>query len=80
MDINGKTALITGASSGMGTGIVNAMAQAGAAVILLARRKSLLRKAHELGGSERVNKWINLHSIGEKKNQLIRIAKEAEYI
>ncbi len=44
MDIKGKTALITGASSGMGTGIANAMAQAGATVILLSRRKDELDK------------------------------------
>jgi len=44
MDIKGKTALITGVSSGMGTGIANAMAQAGATVILLSRRKDELDK------------------------------------
>lgn len=44
MDIKGKTALITGASSGIGIGIANAMVHAGAAVILLGRRKDELDK------------------------------------
>lgn len=44
MDIQGKNVLITGASGGMGAGIANAMAQAGATVILLARRKDALDK------------------------------------
>ncbi|MFQ5573913.1 MAG: ribulose-phosphate 3-epimerase, partial [Nitrosopumilaceae archaeon] len=46
---------------------------------LQARRQTLLKKAHELGGSELVNKWIDLHQIGDKKNQLIKMAKEAGY-
>ena len=49
-------------------------------VILVARRKLLLQKANELGGSELVNKWINLHQIGKKKDQLIKLAKEADMI
>ncbi len=49
-------------------------------VILQERRLALLQKAHELGGTELVNKWIDLHLVGDKKNQLIRMAKEALYI
>ena len=44
MDIDGKTVIITGASSGMGIGIAKAMVNAGAIVILLARRKDELDK------------------------------------
>lgn len=44
--------------------------------ILHARRKLLIQKAHELGGSELVKKWIDLHIVGEKKDKLNRIAKE----
>ena len=44
MELNGKTALITGASSGMGVGIAKAFANAKVSVILLARRKDLLDK------------------------------------
>jgi len=48
MEINGKTVLITGASSGMGAGIAEAFAKAKASVILLARRKDLLDKAADI--------------------------------
>ncbi|HET6516808.1 MAG TPA: ribulose-phosphate 3-epimerase [Nitrosopumilaceae archaeon] len=47
---------------------------------LKARRLALLTKANELGGSELVNKWIELHQIGDKKDQLIKMAKEVGYI
>jgi transketolase len=47
---------------------------------LRARRLLLLKKAHDLGGSEIVNKWIELHQVGDKKDQLIKMAKEAGYI
>ncbi|MFQ6024940.1 MAG: ribulose-phosphate 3-epimerase [Nitrosopumilaceae archaeon] len=47
--------------------------------ILHARRKLLIDKAHELGGKELVSKWIDLHIIGEKKDELIQIAKKAGY-
>ncbi len=49
-------------------------------VISNARRKLLLQKAHELGGSELVNKWIGLHKIGKKKEQLEKLAQEANLI
>jgi len=48
-------------------------------VILHTRRRLLLQKANDLGGSELVNRWIDLHSIGKKKDELIRIAKELKY-
>jgi len=50
------------------------------AVTLKARRQALVNKANEIGGSELVNKWIDLHQIGDKKDQLIKMAKEAGYI
>jgi len=40
----------------------------------------LLKKAHELGGTELVSKWIDLHHVGEKKNQLTKLAKEANIL
>ncbi len=49
-------------------------------VTLKARRQALVNKANELGGSELVNKWIDLHQIGDKKDQLIKMAKETGYI
>jgi len=47
--------------------------------ILQERRRLLLHKAYELGGIELVHKWIDLHQIGEKKEQLIRLAKEVPF-
>jgi len=45
MEIQGKTVLVTGASSGIGSAIAKAMAQAGAAVVLLiARSENDLKK------------------------------------
>jgi len=58
MKINGKTVLITGASSGMGEAISKAMAKAGGRVLLLARREDELRRVadeiKQAGGEARV--------------------------
>jgi transketolase len=48
--------------------------------ILKSRRHTLLDKANELGGSDLVNKWIGLHVVGEKQEQIKKIAQEAGYI
>lgn len=48
--------------------------------VLKSRRQALLEKASQLGGSDLVNKWINLHVIGEKQEQIRKIAKEAGYV
>lgn len=48
--------------------------------ILKSRRRILLDKAKEFGGSELVNKWIGLHVIGEKQEQFKKIAQEMGYI
>jgi NADP-dependent 3-hydroxy acid dehydrogenase YdfG len=42
--LSGKTAIVTGASSGIGRATAMALAQAGAAVVLHARRKDRLTK------------------------------------
>ena len=44
--------------------------------VLESRRRSLIKKAHEIGGKELVNDWISLHVVGKKKDSLIQIAKE----
>ena len=46
--------------------------------VLESRRRLLIKKAHDLGGMEFVNKWIDLHVVGEKKDNLVQIAKEFE--
>jgi len=48
--------------------------------ILKSRRKILLDKAYQLGGSTLVKKWIDLHIIGEKKEQIRKIAAEEGYL
>jgi len=48
--------------------------------VLKSRRSILLDKAHELGGTDLVNKWIGLHVVGEKQEQIKKIAQEAGYI
>ena len=47
--------------------------------VLRTRRKLLIQKANELGGTELVNKWIDLHVIGNKKDELQQIAMELGY-
>ena len=47
--------------------------------VLRTRRKLLIQKANELGGTELVNKWIDLHVIGKKKDELHQIAMELGY-
>ena len=47
--------------------------------ILRSRRKLLIEKANELGGTELVNKWIDLHVVGKKKDELLQITKELGY-
>ena len=47
--------------------------------VLESRRRLLIKKAHELGGTEFVNQWIDLHVVGEKKDKLVQIAKELEF-
>ena len=48
--------------------------------ILYARRKFLIQKAYELGGTELVNMWIDLHIVNKKKDGLAEIAKEAGFV
>ena len=48
--------------------------------VLKSRRRILLDKSQELGGIDLVNKWISLHVVGEKQEQIKKIAKEAGYI
>jgi len=48
--------------------------------VLVARRRRLLAKASRLGGPELASRWINLHQIGSKRDQLTKLASEAGYL
>ena len=48
--------------------------------VLKTRRKTLIQKAHQLGGSDLVNKWIGLHVVGKKKEQITKIAQKEGFI
>tara|TARA_B110000014_G_scaffold142835_1_gene99143 strand:+ start:66 stop:1733 length:1668 start_codon:yes stop_codon:yes gene_type:complete len=47
--------------------------------ILRSRRRLLIQKANDLGGTDLVNKWIDLHVVGKKKDELLQISKELGY-
>ena len=54
MDISGKTAIVTGAASGIGLGIATALAEAGANVVMADIQKEVLEDAaHTLSGTNK---------------------------
>jgi len=48
--------------------------------VLNSRRRILIDESNKLGGKDLVNKWIELHVIGEKQEQIKKIAQEAGYL
>ena len=53
-DISGKTAIVTGAASGIGLGIATALAEAGANVVMADIQKDAVeRAAHGLSGTNK---------------------------
>src|SRR6202012_1424141 len=53
-DISGKTAIVTGAASGIGLGIATALAEAGANVVLADIQKdAVVQAAHGLSGTNK---------------------------
>ena len=46
MDISGKTAIVTGAASGIGLGIATALAEAGANVVMADIQKDAVERRH----------------------------------
>ena len=48
--------------------------------VLKSIRRMLLDKANQLGGSDLVNKWIGLHVIGAKQEEIKKIAQESGYL
>ncbi len=54
MDISGKTAIVTGAASGIGLGIATALAEAGANVVMADIQKDAVEQAaHQLSGTNK---------------------------
>jgi NAD(P)-dependent dehydrogenase (short-subunit alcohol dehydrogenase family) len=54
MDISGKTAIVTGAASGIGLGIATALAEAGANVVMADIQKDVVEAAaHDLSGTNK---------------------------
>ena len=54
MDISGKTAIVTGAASGIGLGIATALAEAGANVVMADIQKGAVEQAaHGLSGTNK---------------------------
>ena len=49
MDLSGRVALVTGASSGLGAQFAKTLARAGAAVVLASRRIEKLKDLREIG-------------------------------
>src|SRR5260370_41930437 len=54
MEISGKTAIVTGAASGIGLGIATALAEAGANVVMADIQKDAVQQAaHQLSGTNK---------------------------
>ncbi len=76
-DLSGRTALITGGSSGIGEAMAEALGQAGARIILVARRKPQLEEARERLGSKKVNVISCISADLESLDASSALAKEA---
>ena len=76
-DLSGKTALITGGSSGIGEAMAEALGQAGAKIILVARRKPRLEEARERLVAKNVNVISCISADLESLDASSVLAKEA---
>lgn len=77
-DLNGKTALVTGASGGIGQAIVQALHARGATVALTGRKREAMETlAHSLGDSSRVHIIVGDLSTAEAADKIISEAETA---
>ena len=76
-DLSGRTALITGGSSGIGEAMAEALGQAGARIILVARRKPQLEEARERLVAKNVNVISCISADLESLDASSVLAKEA---
>jgi len=76
-DLSGKTALITGGSSGIGEAMAEALGQAGAKIILVSRRKPQLEEARERLVAKNVNVISCISADLESLDASSVLAKEA---
>lgn len=76
-DLSEKTALITGGSSGIGEAMAEALGQAGAKIILVARRKPQLEEARERLVAKNVNVISCISADLESLDASSVLAKEA---
>jgi NAD(P)-dependent dehydrogenase (short-subunit alcohol dehydrogenase family) len=78
-NLSGKTALITGASSGLGVGFAKTLSNAGARVILAARRKDRLDAlAQEIGNA--VSVYLDISSEDSVRTAFAKLEKDGEKI
>lgn len=77
MTLNGKTAVITGASSGIGEATAFALADAGANVVLAARRTDRLEQLKDKIERETKAKAIIVKTDVTEKNEVEKLAQEA---
>jgi NAD(P)-dependent dehydrogenase (short-subunit alcohol dehydrogenase family) len=71
-DLDGRVAVVTGASSGLGEGLARALAGAGAKVAVVARRHDRLAKlAEQIGGHAIAADLLELGRLGEIVPQVV---------
>lgn len=76
--LQGKTAIITGASSGIGAGIAKELAKEGANVVLAARTKEKLAKIEQEIKEENSGKVLSIQTDVSKRQEIEQLVKKAE--